>query len=199
MQTIVNIKNIRISPRKLRLVADAVRRMKAEEAVRRLRFIVKAGAPIILKAIRSAIANAEHNFDLSAENLYIKEIKVDEAPPLKRWLPRAHGRATQILKRGSYLSITVAEVKDSGIKAGKKPPAEAPVKLTEAPKDGAVKKVAADKQESQDDFDKQTPKQKSDSEEKEIKNTQREGRAGHARIEGGKKGFASRIFRRKSG
>lgn len=199
MQTTARIKNIRISPRKLRLVVDVVRKMKVEEALQRLRLLNKAAVSPVVKLINSAIANAEHNFELAKDNLYIKEVRVDESTPLKRWMPRAHGRATPILKRGSHLELTLAEIKDSGVKAGKKPKAEAPVKLADATKvPAAPAKAAPAAAKGKDTFDAEA-KDTSNEEVKEIKNVQREGRAGHARAEGGKKGFSSRIFRRKSG
>ena len=188
-----------MSPRKLRLVADVVRNLKVEEALQRLRLLNKAAVTPVRKLINSAAANAEHNFELAKNNLYIKEIRVDEAAPLKRWRPRAHGRATPILKRGSHLQLTLAEIKDSGVKKGRKPKAEAPVKLADAAKAPAEPSKA--KQESvkeQDVFD-AAAKDTSQEAPKEIKNAQREARGGHARAEGGRKGFSSRIFRRKSG
>jgi large subunit ribosomal protein L22 len=197
MQTTVKVQNIRIAPRKLRLVADFVRKMKVEEALQKLRWLNKTGSPIVQKAIKSAIANAEHNFELDKNNLFIQAIKVNEAAVLKRWMPRAHGRATPILKRGSHLELTLAEIKDSGVKHGKKPKAEAPVKLAEAAKE-TLEKPAKPEMKAKDVFDAEA-KDTSSEEVKEIKNVQREGRAGHSRAEGGKKGFSSRIFRRKSG
>ncbi|MFA6550931.1 MAG: 50S ribosomal protein L22 [Patescibacteria group bacterium] len=197
MQTTVKVQNIRMAPRKLRLVADFVRKMKVEEALQKLRWLNKIGSPIVQKAIRSAIANAEHNFELDKNNLFIQAIKVNEAAALKRWMPRAHGRATPLLKRGSHLEITLAEIKDSGMKAGKKPKAEAPVKLTEVAKE-ATEKQTKPETKPKDIFDAEA-KDTSKEEVKEITNVQREGRAGHSRLEGGKKGFSSKMFRRKSG
>ena len=199
MQTSAITRQLRISPRKLRLVADVVRNMKVEEALQRLRLLPKAATRPVIKLINSAAANAEHNFELVKDNLYIKEIRVDEAAPLKRWMPRAHGRATPILKRGSHLQLTLAEITDSGVKEGKKPKVEAPVKLadaTKAPAEAAKPEQVSVK--GKDVFDAET-KDTSQEAVKEIKNVQREGRAGHGRLEGGRKGFASRIFRRKSG
>ena len=123
-----------MSPRKLRLVADVVRGLRVTEALARLRLLPRAGSRPVSKLINSAIANAEHNFELTKNNLYIKEIRVDAAATLKRWLPRAHGRATPIQKRGSHLNLILAEIKDSGIKTGKRPTVEAPVKLVAADK-----------------------------------------------------------------
>ena len=135
MRITAKVKNVRIAPRKLRLVVDYVRKMKVGDALNRLRLLNKTGSQTVMKAINSAIANAEHNFELDKNNLFIQEIKVNEAATLKRWMPRAHGRATPIRKRGSHLELILAEIKDSGVKAGKKPTMEAPVKLSEVAKE----------------------------------------------------------------
>lgn len=188
-----------MSPRKLRLVVDVVRGLRVTEALTRLRLLPKIGSRPVSKLINSAVANAEHNFELVKDNLYIKEIRVDGAAALKRWLPRAHGRATPIRKRGSHLNLILAEIKDSGVKTGKKPTAEAPVKLSELGKKPAEaakpEPVATAKQDVFDTAAKDAAAEGT----AEITDVRREGRRGHARMEGGRKGFASRIFRRKSG
>ncbi len=101
---------IRIAPRKLRLVADLVRGMKVDEARQTLKFTVKRGTDPVLKVLNSAVANAEHNFYLSKENLYIAEIRIDGGPTIKRFRPRARGSASQILKRTSHISIKLGEI-----------------------------------------------------------------------------------------
>ena len=103
------LRHLRISPRKVRLVANLIRGMETEEAKVQLKFLSKRAAGPILKLLNSAIANAEHNFNLSRENLYISKIMVDPGPSLKRSLPRAMGRATPILKRTSHITIVLSE------------------------------------------------------------------------------------------
>lgn len=105
MSVTAKLKHLRISPRKVRLVANLIKGMRAEEAEVRLRFLPKRAARPILKLLNSAIANAEHNFNLAKENFYISKIIVEEGPSLKRWLPRAMGRATPILKRTSHIAL----------------------------------------------------------------------------------------------
>lgn len=102
-------KYLRISSKKMRLVTDLVRGMDLKEALDYLNFVPQKAARFINKVLRSALANAEHNFDLKKENLFIKEIFVNEGPTLKRWRPRAFGRAGQIRKRSSHLEIILGE------------------------------------------------------------------------------------------
>ena len=95
----------RCSPKKTKIVADAIKGKKALEALEILKFIKKKPARYIEKVLRSAIANAEHNFNLPAHQLYIKTIMVGRGPMLKRWKPRAYGRATPIRRRTSHIIV----------------------------------------------------------------------------------------------
>jgi len=105
-------RRVRIAPRKARLVIDLIRGKHVNEALSILQLTPKAAAPIIEKVLKSAIANAEHNYDMDAENLYVSKAYVDEGPTLKRYRPRAQGRATQINKRTSHITIVVSEKKE---------------------------------------------------------------------------------------
>ena len=102
-------KYIRISPQKARLVADVVRGMDAGQALTTLRFMPKKGAAIIRKVLESAVANADQTDTFDVDMLYVKEILVDGGPMLKRFRPRAQGRATRILKRSSHITVVVDE------------------------------------------------------------------------------------------
>jgi large subunit ribosomal protein L22 len=102
-------KYIRIAPRKLRLVTDLVRGAKVNDAVNTVKFTPKKGAKILYKSLMSAISNAEQKGTLDIDNLFIKKIYVNEGPAMKRYLPRAQGRATLIKKKSSHLVITLAE------------------------------------------------------------------------------------------
>ncbi len=121
MKVDAKLNYLRISPRKVRLVADLVRGRRVSEAEGRLQFTNKRATKPVGKLLKSAIANAEHNFDLKKENLYISEIKVDGGPTLKRWRPRARGATNQIQKKTSHVTIVLEEI-DPGqeIKTGKK-------------------------------------------------------------------------------
>jgi len=102
-------KYIRMSPRKVRLVADLVRGMDVNEALTLLRFTPKAAAKVVAKTIASAAANAEENYGLSTDDLYIAKITVDEGPTLKRGRAGARGRFKPILKRSSHITVVLAE------------------------------------------------------------------------------------------
>lgn len=95
----------RQSPRKVRLVADAIRGKKVSEALDILTFGTQKAASAIKKLLESAVANAKHNEGLLQEDLFVKEIRVDEGFTMKRWRPRAHGRAFTIRKRTSRIQI----------------------------------------------------------------------------------------------
>lgn len=100
---------IRMSPRKVRLVADVVKGRPVQQALDLLRFMPKAAAAEVAAAIRSAVANAEQNLHLSAEDLYVLSIVANEGPRMKRYRPRAHGRVGPVLKRSTHIDVTVGE------------------------------------------------------------------------------------------
>ncbi len=102
---------VRIAPRKVRLVADELRGKKVVTALAHLGFISKIAAGPLSKLVNSAIANAEHNYNLEKESLYIKELTVNDGPIIKRFRPRAHGRAGAIRKRTSHIDLVLG-VKD---------------------------------------------------------------------------------------
>lgn len=102
-------KTVRIAPRKARLVADLIRGKEVGQALSILRLTPKAASPVITKVLNSAIANAEHNNNMNVNNLYVKEITVNEGPTLKRFLPRAKGSASSIMKRTSHITVVVSE------------------------------------------------------------------------------------------
>ena len=101
-------KYIRTSPRKLRLVADLIRGKSAQDAWNILEFTPKRAAGPMKKCLESAIANAQNNNDLAAESLVVHRVMVDEGPTLKRFMPRARGRASAIKKRTSHITVIVA-------------------------------------------------------------------------------------------
>ena len=105
-------RTVRIAPRKVRLVVDLIRGKQVGEAVAILRHTPKAASPVVEKVLKSAVANAEHNYDLDINNLVISEVFVDEGPTLKRFRPRAQGRASSINKRTSHITLVVSEKKE---------------------------------------------------------------------------------------
>ncbi len=106
-------KNIRVSPRKLRPLVNMVRGMNVAEALVALEFTATPKAKVIAKVVKSAAANAENNYQMSPD-LKIVRISVDEAPTMKRYRPRARGRAGPILKRASHITVFVAEEEQVG-------------------------------------------------------------------------------------
>ena len=102
MEVRASARYIRVAPRKARLVVDIVRGMDVDKALQQLNFSPKKAAKPLMKLVQSAVANAEHNFDLKRDNLYIKQLLVNDGATLKGWTPRAFGRETQIRKRTSH-------------------------------------------------------------------------------------------------
>ena len=100
-------KFVRIAPRKARLVADEVRGKSVPEAVSILQFTNKRAAGIVADVIKSAAANAEHNDDADVDALFVRDVRVDEGPTIKRYRARAMGRATMIRKRTSHISVAL--------------------------------------------------------------------------------------------
>ncbi len=144
-----------MSPRKVRLVATLIKGMSTNDAEAQLQLMPKRAAEPVLKLLRSAVANAVNTAKMDAEKLFVKEVRVDGGPMLKRWLPRAQGRATPIQKKSSHLIIVLEEsektkkprfkmekqekitktkaekIKKTAVKAEEKEAKEAPKKATE--------------------------------------------------------------------
>ncbi|MDD5251934.1 MAG: 50S ribosomal protein L22 [Patescibacteria group bacterium] len=143
-------RNVRISPRKVRLVVDLVRGLDVKAALAQLKHYPKAAARPVAKLIESAVANASHNFKMETENLYVKTIQADAGPTIKRWRGRAFGRAAPIRKRSSHITVALAvrgaepavELKSALVKSAAK---AAPAKEEKAP---AKKKPAEKKTKS---------------------------------------------------
>ncbi|MEA2057093.1 MAG: 50S ribosomal protein L22 [Actinomycetota bacterium] len=109
MKTHAKAQYVRQSPYKVRRVLDIVRGLPVSEARVVLVHTNRRAADPVLKCLDSAVANAEHNMALDADELFIAEAYADEGPTLKRWRPRARGRATRIRKRTSHITIVVAD------------------------------------------------------------------------------------------
>ena len=109
MDVHATLRHLRMSPRKVRLVIDAIRGLSVTEADIRLSFIKKGASLPVQKLLRSAMANAEHNFKLMRDHLSVKTITADGGPMLKRSQPRAFGRAFPIRKRTTHISIILTD------------------------------------------------------------------------------------------
>jgi large subunit ribosomal protein L22 len=109
MKVTATLSRYRISPRKARLVAQQVKGLPVQAADQTLTVLQKKAAQQMRKLLESAVANAEHNFGLDKTNLYVYDIQVGDGLTMKRWMPRAHGRATPILKRTSNITLILEE------------------------------------------------------------------------------------------
>lgn len=107
MEARATAKFVRISPTKARQVVDLIRWKDVQEARRILTFTPRAAGRTVLKVLESAIANAENNFNMDPDELLVRKAYVDGGPILKRWRPRARGRATRIRKRTSHITVYV--------------------------------------------------------------------------------------------
>jgi len=183
MKISAKLDNLRKSPRKIRLVSSLIKGLDVGRAEQQLKFLVKGSAPHFEKLLKSAIANAENNSGLDRDNLYIKDVIVDEGKKLKRWLPRAHGRASLLLKRTSHIEIVLDErVKGKGRKKVEKQEIK-DIKKAEIPADA---KAMAGKEEKEIEK-KEIIKEKETKEFVDEKKKAAES-----------KGFLKRVFRRKS-
>ena len=108
------VKDLRISPQKARLVVDTIRGKMVEDAVTALTFSPQKASKFILKALNSAIANAENNDGKDSSDLKVDEIYVTTAQTMKRIIPRARGRSDRMIKRNSHLNISLSDVSTEG-------------------------------------------------------------------------------------
>lgn len=108
MESRATLKFARVSAQKARLVADLVRGKPVSEAIRTLSFLPRKSAPLIRKLVESAVANAEHLHEADVDALFVSRILVDSGPTLRRFRPRAQGRATKVLKKTSHITVELA-------------------------------------------------------------------------------------------
>ena len=114
-KVIAQLNNLRISPRKVRLIADRVRGVEVDKAIGMLTYDLRKTAEPMQKLLKSAIANAQNNFKISSSDLFVEDITVNEGPTLKRWMPRAYGRASQILKRTSRVRVVLSQKQEAEV------------------------------------------------------------------------------------
>lgn len=128
-------RNLHIAPRKMRLVTNLVKNMRVNDAVTQLQFTNKKGAPMLVKLLQSAVANAEHNFSLNRDKLFVQTITCDMGPVLKRSFPRARGSAFMIRRKMSHVNV-VLEERDVKLKKKRNP--VMPKKAKAEPKIGEI-------------------------------------------------------------
>ncbi|HZK17935.1 MAG TPA: 50S ribosomal protein L22 [Clostridia bacterium] len=112
MEARATVRYIRTAPRKVRQVIDLIRGKSVNEALAILRATPRGASKVVTKILNSAAANAEHNFEMDKDNLYVSKAYVDQGPTLKRFKPRAMGRADRIRKRTSHITVIVKEGKE---------------------------------------------------------------------------------------
>lgn len=110
MEAKAKLKYARISPRKVMVVLDLIRGKQIDEATAILKYTPNRASYLVEKLLNSAIANAENNFNMNRDRLYISKAYADQGPTLKRYLPRAHGRADVIRKRTSHITLVLEEM-----------------------------------------------------------------------------------------
>jgi large subunit ribosomal protein L22 len=111
MEVKAKLRFVRVAPRKIQIIADLIRGKGSEEALNILTFTNKGAAKIVVKLLKSAIANATQKKSIDVDRLYVKKIAVDQGPTMKRFQPRAMGRATTIRKRSSHITLVLDEGK----------------------------------------------------------------------------------------
>ena len=109
MEATAKLKSVRLSPQKTRLIVDMVRGKNVQEALNILKFSPQRPADVVAKLVRSAIANAEQKGVADIDRLFVKTVFVDQGPALKRFMPRAQGRATKIRKPTSHITVVLDE------------------------------------------------------------------------------------------
>ena len=109
MEARAKVLQVKLSPQKAKLVVDLVRGKSIQDALDLLKFTNKSASPVVIKLIKSAAANATNNFKMDESKLYIKEIWVGEGTRLKRFMPKAKGSASRIVKRTSHINVVVSD------------------------------------------------------------------------------------------
>lgn len=143
MKVTAKLSNVRLTPRKARLVAGLIQGMHVHEAMVQLEKTVKKSSDPMLKLLQSAVANAKNNFSLGEENLYVALAQVNEGQKLKRWMPRAHGRATPIWRRLSHVTIVLEErLSEEAVRKMEQPTMEEEVVKPKKKEASSVAKVA---------------------------------------------------------
>lgn len=188
MKVSARLNNLRIASRKTRLVASLIKGLDIQDALNQLENTVKGANIPMAKLIKSAMANGENNLGLDKNNLYIFDARIEEGIKMKRWMPKAFGRAGRILKRSSNIIITLEERVEGKNRKSQE-------QIDKERKERTEKKIKAEREARKEQEEKEKDKK-----EKEGGKTEKVEKAEEVtksrKIE--KKGFMGRIFRRKS-
>lgn len=174
----------------MRLVIDLIKGQDVEDARIRIKHLVKRSSPAVEKLLKSAIANAENNFGLDRDNLYVYDVQVGEGYRMKRWLPRAFGRASQILKRTSNIALVLEERVE-----GKNRKSKEQMEKEKKERAEARQKLEKEIKEERDKAEKEGKKVEKVKEEIPF----RERKSEEEQKKGSKKGWMKKIFQRKAG
>jgi large subunit ribosomal protein L22 len=184
MKVSAKLNNLKIAPRKTKLVADLIRGLDIADAQTQLETTVKRTSSYMQKLLASAVANAENNFGLDRNNLYVFDAIVGAGSSYKRWMPRAHGRASMILKRTSKISLILEErIEGKGRKTKEQ--------MEKEMKQRAEAKKMAEKERVEEKSKKEKPASAQS-------NRGESTRGGEETKKEAKKNWSSKIFRRKS-
>lgn len=190
MKVIASLNNLRTSPRKVRLVTDSIVGMNAGAALVQLRNVVKKTSLPLEKLLESALSNAENNFGLDRDNMFVSSILVGEGARLKRWLPRAHGRATLLLKRTSHIKLEIEE-RVEGKNRRSKEELEKEKAAREAARTKMIKEAAAEMEQEEKQEDGSIEKTST------AKKTSKKDVVKKGQVQD--KGFLNKVFQRKTG
>lgn len=183
MQVRASLNNLRVSPRKARIAAKLIIGLDVKDALIQLDQTVKKTCPFLIKLLNSAIANGENNFGIDRENMYVYDARVNAGAVLKRWMPKAFGRAGKILKRTSKVDLTISErIEGKNRKTKEQLDAQRKKRMEEKKKE---EKAMEEKNKDTKEKTAGATEKKAEGEEK-IRETKQ------------KRGWGSRIFRRKS-
>ena len=191
MQVSAKLNNLRIAPRKIRLVTNLIKKMDIENAINQLDFTIKKGSAPIKKLLQSAVSNGENNFGIDKDNMYVMDVIVGAGPTLKRWMPKAFGRAGQILKRTSRVEIILEEkIEGKGRKTKEQMEKEKQARIEERKK---ADKIRAKEREEEEKSSDNAPEEGKAKLAEKIKDTEKPKKPTDK-----KTGWGSKIFRRKS-
>lgn len=157
MEVKAHLNYLRMSPRKVRLAANLIKGMDTKRAELELQYLGRRSAQPLLKLLRSAVANARHNFQLPEEGLYVKSILVNQGPTLKRFMPRAFGRAAPVRKRTSHISLILDSRSPAAAKPRKAAPKEEPL-VRDVTREDLKEEFADDQSKGERETPKEKPK-----------------------------------------
>jgi large subunit ribosomal protein L22 len=187
MKVTASLNNLRITPRKSKIVADLIKGLDVKDALSQLDIHVKKTSPYLKKLLLSAIANGENNLGLDKDNLYVSDVRVGARPTIKRWMPKAFGRAGKIIKRTAKIEIFLEErVEGKGRKTKED--------LEKEKKERLEEKRKAEKTRTKEE--EKTEKEKKESVAERMNEVKKED--GEIKKDGKAKSWTKKIFRRKS-